>query len=243
MIAGHCASRRTTTEADLTSSNSPRAVIFDMDGVLVDSYQAHWQSWHFMAQELGKGLTEEQFVSTFGRTSREIIAEHWGENALAPDEIAEFDQRKEALYREIVASNFPAMDGARELLRELHVAGFRLAVGSSGPPENVALAVERLAAAEYFDVLVTGKDVSRGKPDPQVFLVAAKRLGVAPARCAVIEDAPVGIAAANAAGMASVALLSTGHTAESVAAARLVIRSLRELSPDRIAGLIAGRVD
>src|SRR5258708_5661322 len=127
-----------------TPSESALGVIFDMDGVLVDSYQAHWESWHFMADELGKGLTEEQFVSTFGRTSREIIAEHWGANALSPQEIAEFDHRKEALYREIVNRNFPAMDGARDLIRELHGAGFRLAVGSSGPPENVALAVERL---------------------------------------------------------------------------------------------------
>lgn len=225
------------------SSQVPRAVIFDMDGVLVDSYQAHWQSWHFMADELGKGLTEAQFVSTFGRTSREIIAEHWGANALSPEEVAEFDRRKEALYREIVARDFPAMDGAGELLRDLHEAGFRLAVGSSGPPENVALAVERLGAGPYFDALITGRDVTRGKPDPQVFLAAAGHLGVAPANCAVIEDAPVGIAAANAAGMASVALLSTGHTAESVTAARIVVHSLRELSPARIAGLIAGRIN
>ncbi len=214
-----------------------------MDGVLVDSYQAHWQSWHFMADELGKGLTEEQFVSTFGRTSREIIAEHWGANALSPEEIARFDRRKEALYREIVARDFPAMDGAGKLLRDLHESGFRLAVGSSGPPENVALAVERLGAGPYFDALITGRDVTRGKPDPQVFLVAAERLGVAPANCAVVEDAPVGIAAANAAGMASIALLSTGHTAESVADARLIVRSLRELSPARIAGLIAGGIN
>jgi beta-phosphoglucomutase len=213
-----------------------------MDGVLVDSYRAHWESWHFMADELGKGLTEEQFVSTFGRTSREIIAEHWGANALTPQEIAEFDRRKEALYREIVARKFPATDGAADLIRDLHSAGFRLAVGSSGPPENVALAVERLGAGAYLSVLVTGQDVTRGKPDPQVFLLAAERLGVAPVNCAVIEDAPVGIAAANSAGMASIALLSTGHTAESVAAARLIVRSLRELSPARIGDLIVGRI-
>src|SRR5260221_2758043 len=129
-----------------TPSQSPLGVIFDMDGVLVDSYQAHWESWHFMADELGKGLTESQFVSTFGRTSREIIAEHWVANALSPQEMAAFDRRKEALYREIVSRHFPAMDGARDLIRDLHGAGFRLAVGSSGPPENVALAVERLGA-------------------------------------------------------------------------------------------------
>lgn len=218
-----------------------RGVIFDMDGVLVDSYDAHWQSWHVMADEIGKGLTEEQFVRTFGRTSREIIAEHWGAGSLTDNEIAAFDQRKEALYREIVAHDFPAMDGARELLVELHAAGFGLAIGSSGPPENVALAVEKLGAETLFSVLITGRDVKRGKPDPEVFLTAAQRLGVAPDCCAVVEDAPVGIAAANAAEMTSIALLSTGHTAESVAAARLTVRSLRELSPDRIGRLIDER--
>ena len=217
-------------------------VIFDMDGVLVDSYRAHWESWQFMAHEMGKGLTEEQFVSTFGRTSREIIAEHWGADCLSADEIANFDGRKEALYRDIVRRSFPVMDGAIELLRDLHAAGMRLAVGSSGPSENVALAVERLGAEAYFGALVTGKDVTKGKPDPQVFLIAAKRLGVPPEKCAVVEDAPVGINAANAAKMASIALVSTGHTPESVSHARLVVRSLRELSAARIVGLIAGLV-
>ena len=217
------------------------AVIFDMDGVLVDSYQAHWESWHFMAEELGRGLTEEQFIRTFGKTSREIIAEHWGENALTPEEIAVFDHRKEGLYREMVANDFPAMDGAKELIQGLHRAGYGLAIGSSGPPANVALAVERLNAERLFHTLVTGKDVRRGKPDPEVFLTAASRLGVPPERCAVVEDAPVGIAAANAAGMTSIALLSTGHTAKSVAEARVIVRSLRDLSPERVRELISGQ--
>lgn len=215
-----------------------RGVIFDMDGVLVDSYHAHWESWRAMAVEIGKGLTEEQFVTTFGRTSREIIAEHWGEGSLSECEITAFDQRKEALYRVIVARDFPAMDGARELLIELHQAGMGLAIGSSGPPENVALAVRQLQAESLFSVQVTGRDVSRGKPDPEVFLTAARRLAVPPECCAVVEDAPVGIAAANAAGMASIALLSTGHTVESVSAAKLIVSSLNELNADRICRLI-----
>lgn len=217
------------------------AVIFDMDGVLVDSYRPHWESWQRMAAEVGRRLDEAKFVQTFGRTSREIIAEHWGHGALSDAEIAKFDRRKEALYREIVADNFPAMDGAAELIRSLHATGFRLAVGSSGPPENVALAIDRLDVASLFQTLVTGADILRGKPDPQVFLIAAERLGVPPSRCAVIEDAPVGIAAANAAGMTSIALVSTGHTRDSVSAANLIVDSLRELSPGRIVDLLSHR--
>jgi len=117
------------------------AVIFDMDGVLVDSYRAHFASWLALARECGFEFTERQFAATFGRTSRDIIANLWPDPP--PDErIAEMDDRKEALYREIISKDFPAMDGARELIRALHAAGFKLAVGSSGPPENVAVALD-----------------------------------------------------------------------------------------------------
>ena len=211
------------------------AVIFDVDGVLVDSYDAHFRSWRDMAREVGRELTSEQFATTFGRTSREIIEHHWGQGALSPAEIKAFDDRKEALYRDLVWNAFPAMDGARELIAALHAAGVPLAVGSSGPPENVALAIDRLAANACIQARVTGQDVTRGKPDPEVFLLAAKKLGVAPSACAVIEDAPAGIAAANAAGMLSIALQSTGHTPEDAREANHVIHSLRELSPALIA--------
>jgi beta-phosphoglucomutase len=216
------------------------AVIFDIDGVLVDSYRAHLQSWQAMAAGMGRELTEAQFAATFGRISREIIAECWGAEAFTPQQLAEFDQNKEALYRQIVEADFPAMDGATELITALHAAGFPVALGSSGPPANVQLAIDRLQIGHLVSAIVTGADVTRGKPDPQVFLIGAERLGVPPARCAVVEDAPAGIAAANAAGMTSIALLSTGHTAESVAAAKCLVHSLRELSPERIAELVAG---
>lgn len=219
------------------------AVIFDMDGVLVDSYQAHWQSWRMTAAEFGRELTEEQFLRTFGRTSREIIAEHWGTGLLTEEQMVAFDRRKEALYREIVEHDFPAMEGARELIDDLHATGFKLAVGSSGPAENVVLALDKLGVRHVFHATVTSRDVTRGKPDPEVFLTAATRLGVEPRNCAVIEDAPVGIAAANAAGMTSIALLSTGHTRERSAAARLIVESLRELSGRRIHRLVDSRRD
>lgn len=216
------------------------AVIFDVDGVLVDSYDAHFESWSRMAQEAGREMTLSQFATTFGRTSREIIEHHWGQGALSDSEIRAFDDRKEALYREIVREAFPAMEGARELIQSLQAAGVPIGVGSSGPPENVALAIERLGVETAIRARVTGRDVTRGKPDPQVFLLAAERLGVAPANCVVVEDAPAGIAAANAAGMFSIALMSTGHTPADAREASYVVQSLRELSPEVIRRLMTG---
>ena len=130
------------------------------------------------------------------------------------------------------------MPGVHRLLEQLHRAGFRLAVGSSGPPENVDLVLEKLGSRSLFDAVVTATDVTRGKPDPQVFLIAAERLGVPPPRCVVIEDAAAGIAAAHAAGMTSVALASTGRTRQSLAAAELLVDSLDELSADVLGRLI-----
>jgi beta-phosphoglucomutase len=130
------------------------------------------------------------------------------------------------------------MDGAEELLRTLHRAGFALAVGSSGPRDNVTLALDRLGTGSLFRVVVTGADVTRGKPDPQVFTLAAERLGIAPNHCAVIEDSPYGVAAANAAGMTSIGLLSNPRANAPLEAAHARVRFLRELSPEMIAALI-----
>src|SRR3954454_4435051 len=146
-------------------------VIFDVGGVLVDSYDAHYQSWRDILAEHGRELTEHDFARTFGRTSREIIAQFWGDGVSAA-EIREIDDRKEALYRDIVARQFPAMDGAVELIDALRAAGFALAVGSSAPPENVMQSLDRLGRRDAFGAVVTGRDVTRGKPDPQVFLLA-----------------------------------------------------------------------
>jgi beta-phosphoglucomutase len=218
--------------------DNPLAAIFDMDGVLVDTYRAHYRSWLALAEPEGIRFTEADFARTFGRTSREIIAHFWGRDRCDDARIAELDRRKEAAFRRLIEADFPAMPGAGELLKSLRAAGFRLAVGSSGPPENVSLVLDGLGARELFGAVVTGDDVVRGKPDPQVFLVAAERLGVAPGRCAVIEDAPAGVAAANAAGMTSVGLLSTGRTRKDLAAAREVVASLSELSPKMLRHLI-----
>jgi beta-phosphoglucomutase len=219
------------------------AAIFDMDGVLVDSYHAHFKSWQLLAEGEGHTLSEAEFAEQFGRTNREIITTYWGEDRYSEEELAVLDDRKEAAYREILRADFPPMPGAESLLRSLCHAGFGVAVGSSGPPENIELVLSEMGIASLFGAVVTARDVTRGKPDPQVFLIAAERLGVAPARCAVVEDAPAGVAAANSAGMASIGLASTGRTREELSEADLIVDSLDELSPALVRDLIerAGR--
>jgi beta-phosphoglucomutase len=218
--------------------NEQLAVIFDMDGVLVDSYQAHFQSWQRAAASVGRSMSLEEFNATFGRTSREIIPALWPDAVSGENDIARLDALKEAAYRKILAANFPPMPGVTQLLESLHADGFALAIGSSGPPENVELVLDRLGGRGLFGAVVDGMDVTRGKPDPQVFVLAAERLAVPPRRCAVVEDAPLGIAAAKAAGMASVGLVSTGRTREGLAQADLVVDSLAEVSPALFRSLI-----
>ncbi|MEX2315670.1 MAG: HAD family phosphatase [Pirellulales bacterium] len=213
------------------------AVIFDVDGVLVDSYQAHFQSWRQLFRELGTDCSEQEFAASFGRTSREILRDKLG-GELSDDRLRELDDRKEHLYRQAFRENFRPMDGAAELVSALAKDGFALGIGSSGPAANVALALELLRLRPHFAAIVTGADVKRGKPDPQVFQLAAERLGVAPAACAVVEDAAHGITAANRAGMASIGLVGT-VTRDRLAHAKLIIDGLRELTPERVRALIS----
>jgi beta-phosphoglucomutase len=217
---------------------SDLAAIFDVDGVLIDSYAAHFESWRQLYAELGAAYSEAEFAADFGRTSRDILRRKFS-NELSDARIRELDDRKEALFRDIIRQTFPAMDGADELLQELVGAGFRLAVGSSGPPENIQLVLEKLGNGHQITATVTGADVTRGKPDPQVFQIAAERLKLPPNHCAVVEDAIHGIEAAKRAAMAAIGLTGTA-TREQLRGADLIVDSLRELSPDRIGALILG---
>jgi beta-phosphoglucomutase len=214
-------------------------VIFDMDGVLVDSYQAHFVSWSRLYEELGLSYSETEFAADFGRTSRDILRRRFGED-FSLEKIRKFDERKEALFREVLQDTFPTMDGAVELIDTLAADGFLMAVGSSGPPENIALCLEKLGRCAKFAAVVTGADVQRGKPDPQVFELAASRLGLPANSCAVVEDAVHGVEAANRAGMLSIGMTGTVER-EKLTSAELVVDRLKELSPSRIRELILRR--
>jgi beta-phosphoglucomutase len=206
-------------------------VIFDVDGVLVDSYRAHLESWRRVAADHDLTMTDADFARTFGRTSRDIIQHLWP-GRFDDAGVLAFDAQKESLYRELLRDHFPEMAGAGDLIAALHEAGFRLAIGSSGPPENVALVKRKIPHGQWITATINGTDVKHGKPDPEVFLIAAQRLGLDPSRCAVVEDAPAGLQAARRAGMIAIGLTGTAPRETLALHAHLVVDRLSELTPE-----------
>ncbi len=211
-------------------------VIFDMDGVLIDSAPPHLESWRRLGDENGKAITDEAVRRTFGRQNRDIIPTLFGH--VDDRRMQALADRKEAIYRDLVRENPPVVLGAIELVKELYAAGVRLAVGSSAPRLNIELVLDAMGVSHCMSVVVSGDDVTRGKPDPQVFSLAADQLGLQPGRCVVVEDAPVGIEAAIAAGSRCVAVLMH-HPAESFPGADEIVLRLADLTSSglvRLAG-------
>lgn len=187
-------------------------VIFDMDGVIVLTEQAHWQSWLAVAEARGVKLDYTTFLSCFGRINADCVPILFGPD-ITIAQARDIADRKEAAFRDIIRAAVPLAPGIESVLAELKSRGKRLAVGSSGPPENVNLVLGAGKIRTYFDAVVDGDQVQRGKPAPDVFLRAAFLMNVSPSECAVIEDAPTGIEAAVAAGMLAIAVTTT-HTEE-----------------------------
>ncbi len=212
-------------------SNTIQAVIWDMDGVIIDSGEAHRLAWQRMAQEEGLPLTDEQFWATFGQRNDEIIRTIWG--PLPLEKWQEMSERKERYYRDAARITATALPGAIELLSELHAAGYPQALASSAPVANIELFSEVLGLGRFLTALVSGDNVPRGKPAPDVFLKAAVQLGFAPAICLVIEDAVAGVQAAHAAGMRCIAVAGERDLA-GLRAAELMVKSLTEVNLARI---------
>lgn len=210
-------------------------VIFDMDGVLVLTEEAHWLAWREAANRRGVDLKYETFLSCFGRVNDDCIRIMFGETVPAEEGLRIADD-KEAAFRTIIAGNVPLAPGTRELLAALRAGGARVAVGSSAPRENVDLVLDAGGIREYFSEVVDGGQVKRGKPEPDVFLRAGELLGIEPRRCAVVEDAPAGIKAARAAGMTAIGVAAT-HAAEQLmgAGAHVVVPALVDVTPELLA--------
>lgn len=211
-----------------------RAVLWDVDGTLIDSSEYHWESWRETLEVEGLALTREQFAAMFGRRNDEILRGYFGED-YPEAEVARVGGAKEVLYREFVrARGIELLPGVSRWLERLRAGGWLQAMASSAPRANLEAITEALGLGDYFAAVVSAEDVTAGKPDPQVFLAAAARLGVRPARCVVVEDAPAGTEAARRAGMRSVGVLTMHEHIE----ADIVVRTLEDLPDDAFDSLL-----
>jgi len=211
-----------------------RAVLWDLDGTLVDSEDYHWQSWRDALEPEGLAITYEQFLASFGKKNDPIMREWLGAGYTA-ERAMRLADAKEADYRRLVgAHGLTALPGAREWLTALHAAGWKQAIVTSAPLANAEIMLRALDMTPLFEAIVTAEDVSHGKPDPEVFLAAAARLGVPPARCIVVEDAAAGVEGARRAGMKSV-----GVSRRVTLAADVFVESLRDLPSDQFERLLA----
>src|SRR6202046_1632766 len=211
-----------------------KSVLWDLDGTLVDSEQYHWLAWRDSMAAEGVALPHEQFLKTFGLRNDAIVPQ-WIPDA-TPQRIAQIADAKEQFYRRLVREGgLEPLPGARHWTERLAQQGWRQAIASSAPRENVDVVLAVTGMAPCFQAIVSAEDVTLGKPDPQVFLTAAARLGSAPAQSVVVEDAPAGIEAARRAGMPSIGVRRNG----SPLPASLAVSSLTDLPPDAFSRLIA----
>jgi beta-phosphoglucomutase len=225
----------TTARADKAAL---RAVLWDLDGTLADSRDYHWRSWQEALVAEGVALTEAQFLASFGQRNDSILSEWLGPEA-DPLRVLRIGEAKEARYRELVETEGIApLPGAAELVQILHAAGWRQAIASSAPRLNVEVMHRALGFSGIIQVLVGAEDVSKGKPDPEVFLLAAERVGVPPERCVVVEDAEAGIEAALRGGMRCV-----GVGMASLDSADVVVPRLSDLPPSTFDELVGDTED
>lgn len=226
---------RTKTQSKL----QPRAVLWDLDGTLIDSAEWHWLSWQEILHAEGYPITQEEFLLGFGRRNDEILREYFGEEA-DTDRLARIGEVKENRYREYVEQHgVVVLPGVEEWLDFLAEDGWQMAIASSAPTENLGIILDVSGLALYFDAIVGKEDVVVGKPDPEVYLTAAARLGVPSNRAIVVEDAVAGVIGAHAAGMLAIGV----GPRHADLGAEISVERLDDLDDDAFSRLLASRVD
>lgn len=213
------------------------AVLWDMDGVLVDTFDGHYRAWSRLFAELQHPFTLEDFRRTFGMNNRNIFRALLGTD-LPEEEFQRLSERKEAYFRDSVRGNTRALPGALEWLERFHALGIRQAIASSAPQQNIDVHLDELGIRPWLEAAVSG-ELLPGKPDPAVFLRAAELLAVPPADCLVIEDAVQGVEAAKRGGMRCVAVLTT-NPPEKLSRADWIVPDLTHLNLDQLRAFYPG---
>lgn len=218
-----------------------KGVLFDMDGVLVNNLEIHRQAFAEFFRRYGVERTFDELSRVFGKGNDDIMGELMPADVVERVGIRQLGYEKEAIYREIYAPIITPQPGLLAFLAECESEGLRSAVGSSGYKANVDFVLDKCNIRRYFEATVAGDEVTRCKPDPEIYLTAAAKLGLAPCECVVFEDAEAGIEAAKRAGMKVVALATT-FDREFLATtdADMIIGDFRDISVEQLRTLVEG---
>lgn len=209
------------------------AVIFDMDGVMVDNNPYHKNAWKAFVQKHGFSLSETELKEhVYGKTNHDTLRHLFGAD-ISNDEIQQYAEEKEEIYRSLYKDSIQPTKGFIEFLDLLHSQNIPVAVATSAPPKNVEFVLSAIGAKKYFNIIVDDTDVKKGKPDPEIYLATAKKLHMNPADCIVFEDSLSGVQAALNAGMKVIAITTT-HTKEELSNANHVVDDFTEVSADTL---------
>lgn len=215
------------------------AAIFDMDGVIADNMGYHTRAWELFIRKHAPNLEIADVTPHYGKTNSDLMSYVFGRR-LPPAEVDRYGEEKERLYRELYAADMAPLAGLVEFLRELKSEGLHAVVATSAPKSNVDFLLDGLKIRSLFDAVVDAGHVTRGKPDPEIYLRAAAKVGCGPETCAVFEDALAGIEAGRLARMMVIGVATT-LPPERLTGTRLVIKDFREVNVARLNELLLKR--
>ena len=217
--------------------NELKAILFDLDGTMLDNNGYHLLSWQEYLGRLGIRLSSEDYkANVSGRTNRDAV-EHIFDKKMSEEKAEHYYLEKEKIYREMYAPFIRPVAGLLELLQELQRNKVTMAIATSGIQLNIDFMFEHVPVKNYFDKVVNSTHISKGKPDPEIFIVTADSLNLKPVNCIVFEDSISGVEAGKAAGMKVVALTTT-HQKNELLMADLVIDDYTQINIDQLKSLI-----
>ncbi|WP_187261567.1 HAD family hydrolase [Pontibacter beigongshangensis] len=189
---------------------APKALLFDLNGTMIDDMQFHTQAWHqILTEDLGAELSYDEVKGHMYGKNSEVLARIFGKEHFPEDRVTEISFEKERRYQKAYFEHLKLINGLDAVLEQAYEKGIKMAVGSAAIPFNIDFVLDNLNIRHFFDAVVSADDVNESKPDPETFVKAAQLLGVDPADCIVLEDAPKGVEAARNAGMPCVVLTTT----------------------------------
>lgn len=218
---------------------TPFAVAFDLDGTLIDNNQFHFITWQEFYRKRNRELTMEEYKACFnGRTMTDCVKYVFQQPDMSAQEIEQYTNEKESLYREIYAAHIKPIPGLLTLLELLNQAQIPMVIATSGIQDNIDFLFSHIPIKRYFKRVIKGSDITHGKPHPEMYQLAAKELGLPAGKCIAFEDATVGIASAGGAGMKVIALTTT-HTPEELAGADWIVKDYEGIRMEQLLQLFS----